>query len=118
MDVRPANYDASNFLTRFCSGNDNVDMPRRPRLRLRDLLLAKWRLPALPERTFPFAVILQRFAVALCVFFLGIGNPVAARIVSDRTCCYFFDVHPIRTVSLTRPMPQRRSHSFDPLFAS
>jgi hypothetical protein len=69
-------------LTRFCSGIDKVDMPRRLRLRLRDLLLARWRLPALPERIFPFAVILHRFADALCVFFLGIDNPVLARVVS------------------------------------
>ena len=34
-------------------------MPRRLRLRLRDLQLARWRLAAREETTFPVAVILQ-----------------------------------------------------------
>ncbi len=53
-------------------------MPRRLRLRLRDLQLDKCRLQAREERTFPVAVILQRLDAPLCVFFLGISNPVAA----------------------------------------
>ena len=71
-----AAQEASSFLTRFCSGAERTAMPRRLRLRFRDLQLARWRLHAREETTFPVAVILQRFDAALWVFFLGIADSV------------------------------------------
>jgi len=46
------------------------------RLRFLDLLVSKWLEPALRNLTLPLAVILNRFAAALFVFFFGIlANP-------------------------------------------
>ena len=66
-------------MTRFCSGPERTAIPRRLRLRLRDLLLARWRFAARVASTLPDAVTLQRFVDDLCVFFFGIlMTPFAA----------------------------------------
>jgi len=46
-------------------------MPRRLRLRPRDLHRFRWALPARVHKTFPVADILKRLAAPFLVFFLG-----------------------------------------------
>ena len=49
-------------------------MPRRLRLRLRDLQAFKWALPACVCITLPVADILNRFVAAFFVFILGMSS--------------------------------------------
>ena len=58
-------------LYRGTSPEWSLAMPRRLRLRLRDLHAFRWLLPARAYKILPVADIFMRFAAAFLVFFFG-----------------------------------------------
>src|SRR5690606_25850373 len=59
-------------MTFLASGSARTMVPRASRMNLLERLIMPWRLPAAADRTFPVAVILNRFLAADLVFILGI----------------------------------------------
>src|SRR6185312_645694 len=60
------------LMTFLASGSARTMVPRASRMNLLERLIMPWRLPAAADRTFPVAVILNRFLAADLVFILGI----------------------------------------------